>query len=145
MDINKLTQQLDRRMEAIDRNTAKRSNREPIQETGKVFYKETLFYEDAELLVTVMDSREYLTGNYKGIVFDQRGPWVLFKVREVLSGDYSGLISEGAVVLAKWDRTYKVYKKFIYDGSPKPGDKELSAIMAFISVSETELITGKAY
>lgn len=143
MNINKLNQQMDRRMEALDRRNAKRSNREPLPETNRSFYKETLFYEDAEVLATIIDVREYLTGNYKGIAFDQRGPWVLFKVIEITSGDHNGLISEGAVILAKWDRTYKVYKKFIYDGYPKTGDLELGAIMAFIPVSENELITGK--
>ena len=143
MDINKLTQQMDRRMEALDRRDAKRSNREPLPETNKGFYRETVFYEDAELLVTVIDNREYLNGYYKGVAFDQRGPWVLFKVVEIVSGDHNGVIAEGAVVLAKWDRSYKVYKKFIYDGEPKPGDPELGAIMAFIPVSESELITGK--
>ena len=145
MDINKLNQQLDRRMEALDRREAKRSSREPVPEINRVFYKEDIYYEDAELSVVVIDNREYLNGNYKGVSFSQRGPWLLFKVVEILSGDNNGLISEGAVVLAKWDRTYKVYKKFIYDETPSPGDKELSAIMAFIPVAETELITGKAY
>lgn len=143
MNINKLNQQLDRRMEALDRRTARNSNREPLPETNRVFYSERIYYEDAELLVTVIDNREYLNGSYQGVQFDQRGPWVLFKVLEILSGDYNGLISEGAVILAKWDRSYKVYKKFIYDGYPKFGDKELKAIMAFIPVSESELIKGK--
>lgn len=143
MNINKLNQQLDRRMEALDRRTARNSTREPLPETNRVFYSERIYYEDAELLVTVIDNREYLNGSYQGVQFDQRGPWVLFKVLEIISGDYNGLISEGAVILAKWDRSYKVYKKFIYDGNPKFGDKELKAITAFIPVSESELISGK--
>lgn len=143
MNANKLIQQAERRVEALDRRTAKNSNREPLPEINRSFYREHIFYEDAQLEVVVIDNREYLNGQYKGVNFDQRGPWLLFKVVEIESGDHLGVISEGAVVLAKWDRTYKVYKKFIYDGDPKPGNVGLTAIMAFIPVSENELITGK--
>jgi hypothetical protein len=143
MNITKLTQQLDRRAEALDRRTAKSSNREPLPEVNKLIYREKVYYEDAYIDATIFDVREYLSGEYKGVSFNQRGPWVLFKVNEIISGDYNGQIAEGSVILAKWDRSYKVYKKFIYDGYPKYGDKELEAITSFISVTETELITGK--
>ena len=140
MNMNKISQQLDRRMEAIDRRRAEKSDRQPIEDIGRIMYSTQLYYEDAELRAKVFDVRDYLRGEFKGVFFNKRGPWVLFKVEEILSGDYGANIGEGSIILASWDRTYKVYRKFIYSEDPKPGDKSLVAIQAFIPVSEAELL-----
>ena len=111
MDRNKLDQQLDRRMEKLDLRVAQSSGREPIREYNRHFFNSDVYYDDAVVEAKVIICRERLNGEYGGIYLDTYGPWILFKVIDVKSGDPKGNLCPGTAILAKWDNRRKVYNK----------------------------------
>lgn len=144
MDRSKLDNQMDRRMEKLDLSIAARSGRKPIEEYDKYFFLADVPYTDAVVSAKVILCSERLNGTFKGIYLDTYGPWILFKVLDINSGDSHGGLSPGAAVLAKWDNRAKVYTKYLYKANPKETDLEVQAMAALVPATEYEIVTGKS-
>ena len=142
MEKYKLDSQLDRKMERIDRSIAAESGRKPIEEYDRYFFLAEVPYENSVVSAKIILCTERLNGTFKGIYLDTYGPWVLFKVKDIVSGDPYCEISPGMVILAKWDSRIMAYTKFIYKVDPKETDIEVQAISALVSASEYEIVTG---
>lgn len=143
MDRNKLDQQMERRAEKLDLAIAARSDRKPLEEYERIFFVDSIYYEDALVKAKVILCTERLNGTFKGISLDTYGPWVLFKVIDIESGDARGNIAPGAVVLARWNNKLKVYSKYIYKEDPHETDTEVIAISSLVPASEYEIVSGK--
>ena len=68
---------------------------------------------------------------------DSYGPWIIFRVEDVLSGDSEGMIDIGAAIMARWNSQQKTYLKYLYKSDPKVSDWQITK-MAVLSHSTTE-------
>lgn len=141
-DYNKLSQQLDRRMEALDRRLAANSGRKPLEDVGRFYYIAEIPYEcDTILQGKVIKVFNRFTGWYKKEGFiDMFGPFVLFKVEDVLKGDDLGKIDIGAIILGKWNNSDKSYHPYLYKGEPTTWDDELLNVANFLTLSVEDII-----
>ena len=142
MDRYKIDQALERKVEKIDRDIESQVEREPIEEYNRMFFKAEIPYEDCLLDAKVIICKEKLKSLVRGISLEAFGPWVLFKIEDVLEGDPEGLIDMGAAVLARWDKTRKVYRKYIYKPDPTENDKEVALMASLTNMSESEIVRG---
>lgn len=141
MDKSKLDRQFDRKIEKLSLSMAQVQDRKPIEEYNRILFATNLFFEDAEVQARVIKCLDRIDHSYNGVYLDERGPWILFKVIDVLEGDNLGLIDIGALVLAKWDNHRKTYTKYLYEGDPKPRTPKVSAMAAFTGTDEYEIAT----
>lgn len=143
MDYNKIDQSLNRKLEKIDLNTESVSGRKPITNYDKYFYLAEVPYKDALVEARVIQAWERLQGVYKGVYLDTLGgPWLLFKIEDILEGDSQGLICPGTVILGRWDNKKKVYSAYIEKEDPEEMDREILAISSLTGVSEREIVRG---
>lgn len=144
MDRSKLDNQMDRRVEKLDLSIAARSGRKPIEEYDKYFFLADVPYADAIVSAKIILCTKRLSGTFRGVYLDTPGPWILFKVIDIKSGDYYGEISPGAAILAKWDNRLKVYTKYLYKADPKEYDVEVLAMSSLVPATEYEIVSGKS-
>ena len=144
MDRSKLDQQLDRRMDKIDRLIAKDKNQDrfPIEEYDRMFFRTEFYYEDAKVEAKVILCKDRIKATIKGVMVDTYGPWVLFKVEDVLEGDPDCLIDLGAAILARWNSGSGSYKKYLYKADPQIDDLEVAMMASLTSATETEIVKG---
>lgn len=144
MDRSKLDQQLDRRMDKIDRLIAKdkNENRVPVEEYDRMFFRTEFYYEDAKVQAKVILCKDRIKATIKGVVVDTYGPWILFKVGDVLEGDPDCLIDLGAAILARWSPVSGCYKKYLYKADPEVDDLEIAMMASLTSATETEIVKG---
>ena len=143
MDRNKIDQQLDRRMEKMDLANAIASGREPLTDYGRMSFKARIFYEDAELSVKVLKCKDRINDTFHGIRCEGYGPWILFTIIDIEAGDLNALLCPGAAVMARWDNSKKIYRKYIYKEDPEAYDKEVLAMSALMKISEIDIAEGK--
>lgn len=144
LDFNKVDQALTRKLEKIDRNWFANSNRKPVEDYDRYFFRVEIPYKDAIVQAKVILAKERLTGLHKGVYLDTMGgPWLLFRIEDVLEGDNQGLICPGTAVLARWNNRSKVYDPYIEKEDPVETDLEVLSMAAILNITEREIIEGR--
>ena len=144
MDRNQADRSFIKGLQRLDRALAQSSGREPITDYDRYLFTAEVPYEDAVVEALVIAAYEKLEGEYRGTFrYEERGPWVVFKVKDILKGDPEALICPGASVLARWDRKTRTYKKYIYKEDPNIMDYEIRVIASLTRLSEKEIVEGK--
>ena len=141
-DYNKLSQQMDRRMAALDRRLAVNSGRKPLENIGRIYYLTEIPYEcDTVLQGKVIKVFDRFVGWYKNEGFvDMFGPFVLFKVEDVLKGDDLGKINIGSIILGRWNNSDKSYYPYLYKDEPTTYDRELLNVSEFLKLPIEDIV-----
>ena len=139
MDPNRIERHLASKIEHIQRDidAETRKDYEPIEIYDRQFFRANIPFGDAIIQAKVITCFERLVARTENGYVDSYGPWIIFRVEDVLSGDSEGMIDIGAAIMARWNSQQKTYLKYLYKSDPKVSDWQITK-MAVLSHSTTE-------
>lgn len=143
MDRGKLDRQLDRKISNLETSIAVEQDRKPIEEYDKFFFTREIYYEGSLVEAKIIKVLERFNTTVSGVYLDGRGPWILFRLLDVIDGDPEGLLDLGSAILARWNNGKRIYTKYIGKSNPQLFDKEVVLMSTLMGVEGEEIVNGK--